>query len=159
AGRLAAHVTSLLAHLLEHVAIADGRAQERYTDTSEITLETEIGHDGGNDARASEAPVLLPAFGDDGEELISVDDTTAFVDDDHAVGVAVERNPDIRPHLAHLECERIGDRAAAFLVDIEPVGLNADGDDFGPKLPQRFRRYAIRRTVSAIDHDAQSFER
>ncbi len=55
-----------------------------------------------------EPAVGAPAFGDDGEDLVAVDDMALLVDDDHAVGVAVERDADVGAHLAHLAGERLG---------------------------------------------------
>ncbi len=38
----------------------------------------------------------------DRERLVAIDQMTAFVHNHHAVGIAVERNADIRTHFAHL---------------------------------------------------------
>ena len=69
---------------------------------AEIALEAEIGHHGRDDAGLREAAVGLPAFRDHRQQLVAVDDVAALVDDEHAVGVAVERDADIGAHLAHL---------------------------------------------------------
>ena len=44
------------------------------------------------------------------------------------------------------------------MIDVEAVRLDADGDDLGAKLPERFRRDLVGGAVSAVDHDAQSLE-
>ena len=69
---------------------------------AKMPLEPEIGHHGGDDAGLLQAAVFLPAFGDDGEQLVAVDDMAALVDDQHAVGVAIERDADIGARFAHL---------------------------------------------------------
>ena len=51
AGRLAADIVTVLAHVLEHVAVADRRAHERQLQRLQMPLEAEIGHHGGDDAR------------------------------------------------------------------------------------------------------------
>ena len=55
--------------------------------------------------------------------------------------------------------ERRGLGRAAFLVDVEAVGLDAEADDLGAELPQRFGRDLVGGAVGAIDHDAQAVER
>ena len=103
--------------------------------------------------------VGLEAFGDHGDQLVAVDDVALLVDDDHAVGVAVERDADIGAHLAHLAAERLRRGRAAVAIDVEAVGLDADRDDLGAELPQRLRRHLVGGAVGAVDHDAQAFER
>ena len=58
-----------------------------------------------------------------------------------------------------LRGERAGLGRAAFLVDVEAVGLDADLDDLGAELPQRVGRDLVGGAVGAVDHDAQAFER
>ena len=102
AGLLAAEIVAVLAHVLEHVAVADRGAHELQPEAAEIALEAEIGHDGGDDAGLRQAPVLAPGARDDGHELVAVDELPLLVDDEDAVGVAVERDADIGAELAHL---------------------------------------------------------
>ena len=79
-----------------------------------------------------------------------------LVDDDHAVGVAVERDADIGAQLLHLLAQGLGMRRAALVVDVEAVRLVVDGDDLGAQLPQRVGRHLVGGAVGAIDHDAQA---
>ncbi len=72
----------------------------------EVPLEPEIGHHRADDAGLLQAAVFLPARRDYGEQLIAVDHLAAFVGDHNAVGVAVERDANIGPHLPHLAAER-----------------------------------------------------
>ena len=83
----------------------------------------------------------------------------ALVDQDDAVGVAVERDADVGAHLAHLAAQRFRRGRAAFLVDVESIRLDADGDDVRAQFPQRFRHHLVGRAMRAIDHHAQAVER
>jgi hypothetical protein len=83
----------------------------------------------------------------------------ALVDDQHAVGVAIERNADISPYFADLFNQPLGRGGADFVVDVEAVRLDANGENFSAELPQRFGRRAITRAIGAIDHDAEAFQR
>ena len=47
---------------------------------------------------------------------------------------------------------------AAAVVDVEAVGLHAERDDVGAKLPQRLGRDMIGGAVGAIDDDLQPVE-
>jgi hypothetical protein len=51
---LAAHVVAMLAHVLDHIAVTDGRAHELQLHAVEITLEPEVRHHGGHDAAAAQ---------------------------------------------------------------------------------------------------------
>ncbi len=82
----------------------------------------------------------------------------ALVDDDHAIGVAIERDADVSAHLTHLAAECLRRGRAAFLVDVEAVRLDADGDHVGAQFPQRLRHHLVGRAMCAIDDDAQAFE-
>ncbi len=44
------------------------------------------------------------------------------------------------------------------MVDVAAVGLDADLDDLGAQLPQRFGRHLVAGAVGAIDDDAQAVE-
>ena len=106
-----------------------------------------------------EATVVAPAFGDHRHGLIAVDDVALLVDDDHAVGVAVERDADVGPHLAHLARQRLRRGRSDVLVDVIAAGLDADLDDFRAKLPQRLGRHLVGRAVGAVDDDPHALER
>ena len=133
--RLAADVEAALAHVFEHVAVADRSARQRQPDTREVALQPEIGHDGGDDPGLAQPAVAHPAFGHHRQQLVAVDQMAFFVDEDDAVAVAVERDADIRAHFAHLLAQRFGGDRSAFPVDVEAVGLDPDGDHLGAELP------------------------
>ena len=107
-------------------------------------------------ARAS---VRLPAFGDHGENLVAVDDMALLVDDDHAIGVAVERDADVGAHFPHFLGERFGSGRTDVEVDVNAVRFDADLDHLGAELPQGLRRRFVRGAVGAIDDDPEAVER
>ena len=126
----------------------------------EMPLQAEIGHDGRDHARAwPGAPSLCQLSAMTAMQLVAVDQMAALVGNHHAVGIAVERDPDVGAHLQHLADERLRRRRAAILVDVEAVGLDADRDHLGAELPQRGGNDPIGRAVGAIDDDAQAVER
>ena len=124
----------------------------------EKALQPEIRHHGGDDAGLGEPAVFLPALRDHRQQLVAVDQMAALIDQDDAIGVAVERDADIGAHLAHLAAQRFRRGGSAFLVDVESVGLDADRNDIGAQFPQRFRHHLVGGAVGAIDHHAQAVE-
>ncbi len=124
-----------------------------------MPLQAEVRHHRRDDAGLREASLVAPALRDDGHHLVAVDHMALFIDDDHPVGVAVERDPHIRPHFAHLARQRLGRGRPDLEIDVEPVRLDADLDHFGAELPQRLGRDFVGGAVGAIDDDAHSVER
>ncbi len=80
-------------------------------------------------------PSAMPTFGDDRHQLIAVDDMAPFIDDQHAVGVAVERDADVGAHLPHLSRERLRRGRADAAIDVEAVGFDADRKNLGAQFP------------------------
>src|SRR5512144_793786 len=133
----------MLPHMLDHITVADRRALKPKPEILEIALQPEIGHHRGDDAAAGKAPAPEPGFGNDRHELIAVDHLALLVDDDHAVGVAVERDADIGAHLIDLADEIAWRGRTAVLVDVEAVRIDAELDHFGAELPQSLRRHLV----------------
>ena len=124
-----------------------------------MALKPEVRHHRGDHARPGQSALVAPAFGDHRHHLIAVDQMALLVDEDHPVGVAVERDADVGPHLAHLARKRLGRGRADLEIDVEPVRLDADLDHLGPELPQRLGRDLVSRAIGAIDDHAQALER
>ena len=94
-------------------------------------------------------------MGDHGHELVAIDDIALFIDDDDPVGISIERNADISAGFLDLFGHRFRRRRANLVIDIVAIGLDADGDDLRPQLPQRERGNLVGRTIGAIEHHAQ----
>src|SRR5262249_33064919 len=157
--RLATDIVPVRAHVLEHIAIADRSTHQFNAQAAEMTLEAKVGHHGRYHAGALEPAVFLPAFRNDGEQLIAIDHMAAFVNDQHAIGVTIKRDTDIGAHLPHLAANRGQIGGTAILVDVETIGINANGNDVRAELPERAGRNFICRAICAIDHNAETFER
>ena len=124
----------------------------------EIALEADIRHHGADDAAAFELAARSPGARDQRQDLVAVDDAAALVAHHDAVGIAVERDAEIGARLLHLGDHRLGRGGADVLVDVETVGIDADGEDIGAQFPQRGRRDLVGGAIGAIDDDAQPFE-
>jgi len=123
-----------------------------------MSLEAEIGHDGSDKTAADEPSLAMPGRRDQGHELVAVDESALLIGNDHAVGVAIERDADIGARLDHLGAHRLRRRRAAFLVDVEAIRVVTDGDDLGAKLPESRRGNLVGAAIGSIDDDAQALE-
>ena len=56
----------------------------------------------------------------------------------------------------HLARRARRSRSSRLAVDVEAIGLDADGDHFGAQLPEGFGRHLVGGAVGAIDDDAQA---
>nr|BFF18950.1 hypothetical protein GCM10025730_24710 [Promicromonospora thailandica] len=82
-----------------------------------------------------------------------------MVDGEAPVGVAVERDAEVRlgRHDDGLELLRVG--GAALLVDVPAVGAGVHHHDVGARRAQRLGAHLAGRAVGAVQRDAQPFER
>ena len=96
--------------------------------------------------------------GADRHDPVAVLDLSLLVHHDHAVRVAVQRDPEVRPRVPHLRRHDLRIEGSALVVDVHPVGGNAEGDHLGAKLREHQRGDPVRRAVGAIHHNAQPFQ-
>ncbi len=89
------------------------------------------------------------------EDLVAVDQFALFVSHQHPIGIAVQRDAELRAVFDNLRAEILRHRGAAAAVDVEAVGRHADRDDRGAEFPQHGRCDAIGRAMRAIDDDLQ----
>ena len=148
----------LCAHLLEHVAVADLRAQQLQPRIAKLPLQAQVGHDGRHDRITLELAARLQPQSDQRHQLVAVDQLPLLVDNDQAVRVTVERQADIRAARDNrfLHQPRMG--RAAVVVDVETVGRDAERDHLGAELPQRVGRDMIGGAVCAIDDHLEAVE-
>ena len=159
AGLLAAEVQSVPHHGLDHVAIADGRAQEIATEIAQGDLETEVGHH-GRDHRALDEGVGAQQFaGRDREDLVAVHDRPLLVDEQAAVGVAVERDADVRAPFAHPRLQILGVERPAIAIDVLAVGLAGERRHARTEFLDHLGSDPVTGTVGRVHDDLHAVER
>ena len=154
-GLLAAEIAAERAHFFDDMAVPDLGAVQLDTVAGEKTLETEIGHDRGDQSTACEPSAPRQSGRDQRHQLVAVENDAALVGDDQSVGIAIERNPDIRAPRQNLAPHLFGRQRTAFAVYVEAVGRDAEREDFGAELPEYRRGDLVAGAVCAIDDDAQ----
>ena len=83
-------------HPLEDVLVADRRPDDLAAGRLDDRLEPAVREDRHDEAAARQRVAGQPVEGEDAEDLVAVDDPAVGVDRDEPVGVAIEREADIR---------------------------------------------------------------
>ena len=98
---------------------------------AELSLKPKVGHHGRDHGIALEVAAALQAERDQRHELIAVDHLPLLIDNDQAIGVAIEREADVRAVLATVS-EQLRVRRAAAVVDVRPLGETPSGMTSAP---------------------------
>ena len=91
--------------------------------------------------------------------MVAIDKFPGLVDDQHAVGIPVKRDTDVRPHFPDFLDEGSRRGRTDIAVDIEAIRLDPDRNDVGAQFPQGFGGDPISGAIGAIDDDSQTVER
>ena len=112
----------------------------------------------GNDAAAAQRAGAMPGAGDQGHDLVAVDDAPGLVHHADPVAVAVQRNADMGVVGNDRRGQGFGRRGAAVPVDVETVGRNGDRHDLGAEFEQHGRGNPVGSAVRAIDRNLEAVE-
>src|SRR5262249_8419172 len=93
---LSAQGCTSLQHLLEYVFVANVRAQHADAGVLECDFQSHVRHRSGDYSVALQLALGAHVAGCGKEHSVSVDNTTACVAEESAVGVAVERDSEIK---------------------------------------------------------------
>ena len=106
------------------------------------------------------APRCVEVERGDHHDLVAVDEVAALVDREHAVGVAVEREPE-RPRRARRlpRCSRSGCVEPQPSLMLRPSGRACSTSPSAPSAREHRRPDVARRAVRAVEHDAQPSRR
>ncbi len=105
-----------------------------------------------------EQALVAQGEGEDGEDLVAVDDVALVVDRQAAVGVAVEGEAGVGTVLDDGTLEGPQVRRSAAVVDVEAVGGRVDRDHLGAGVAQRERAGLVRRALRAVEDDLEPVE-
>ena len=118
-------------------------------------MEAEVRHRRDDDLVARQPPGDLQVARQQRDDLVAVDDGPVCVDGEHAVGVAVEREPEVEAARAHAARERVQMRRADAVVDVDAVGLGGGDLVLDAELREDERRDRGGGAVGAVDEHAQ----
>ena len=118
-------------HRLEHVTIPDLGADQFEAFAGQEPLEPEVRHHRRHHPAAAQLSARRQLRADQGHDLIAIDRLAVLIDHDQPVGIAIQRDPDIRAAGDHGFLDQCEVRRPAAVVDIDAVGIDPDRDHFG----------------------------
>ena len=157
-GLLAAKREPVRIHRLKDVAVTDLGLVDVNVVLTHRQDEAEVAHDRRDDGVGGQAMVLLQSQGEDGDDVVAVDDVAIVVDGQAAVGIAVEGQAHIGPDLDNLGLQLLRVSGTAALVDIEAVRLVVDRDDLRTLGLEGGRGGVVGGTVGGVEDDLQTLE-
>ncbi len=115
-----------LLHALEHVAVADIGDLHPHVPLPHGPVEAQVAHAGDHHRVTRQAALLHEPGGQQGEDLVAVDDGPRAIDRQDPVGVSVEGKSEVELPLHDKRGEGAGVGRAALGVDVDPVGAGED---------------------------------
>ena len=158
AGLLPAKESPLLAHGRHDMAIAYVGTDKRTAPLLHEHFKRHVAHDRGHKDVAWKLALLHEILSAQGHDLVAIQNGALFVHDDEAIGIAVQSKPNIGPRLADLRGHSLGVQGTAAVIDIQPVGLRTDFNDFGAQLLKGQRRDPIVGAIGAVNDHPQPFK-
>ena len=157
-GGLASELRTATLHLFPDITVADLRAHKGDAVLGEGRFEAPVGHDRAHDEHRVEAAVSREVPRRKRKDEIAVVRPPAFVDHDHAIAVAVEREPSVGLVLDDeaLQCLRCGRPGAG--VDVQTVGRVEEREHLRAGVSEHRRRDAIGRAIRTVESDAHALE-
>ena len=158
AGLLAADAVAAFQHFFQHMAVPHISADELDPLVFAEFMQSQVGHDGGDNGVSVQLASRAHIHGADGHDLIAVDHGAGLVDQQAAVGVSVVSDADIVSVVYHglLQGFQVGRTAA--LVDIDAVGHGVHDVGTGLEAGKQLRRRCGRRAVGTVHADPQPGE-
>ena len=121
-------------------------------------MEAVVGHHRHGHPVAAETPALAQVQRRERHQLVAVDDLAAAVDRQHAVAVAVEREPERVSARDHRAGEHVEVRGAAAGVDVAAVGRVGDHRHARAETPEDLRRNLVGGAVGAVEQHVHAAE-
>ena len=143
---------------LEHVAVAHRGLDHVDAPLAHGQAEPQVGHHGDDHGVARQHAPLVAVEGEDGDQVVAVDQLAPVIDHQHPVGVAVEGDAQVGAPLDHVGLQVAGVGGPAAVVDVDAVGRPVDHVDLDAQAAQDVGRHRGGRAVGAVDHRPQAGE-
>ena len=120
---LAADAVAVLQHVLQHISVAHAGLFDVDARLLRKFKEAHVAHDGDDSGIVGKFPLLLELGGEDGNQLVAVDQFAALVHRKAAVGVPVEGDTEVEAVFADIFSQHVDVGGAAVIVDVDAVWL------------------------------------
>ena len=156
AGLLTADTVVMAEHLLQHVAVAHGGADQVDPLVPAELMEAQVAHDGGHDGIADQLTPALQVRAADGHDLVAVDDSAGLVHQEAAVGVAVKGYAHVVSAPDHLLGEVLQMGGTAAVIDVDPIRVPVDEVRMGPETAKELRCRGGGGAIGAVHQDSET---
>ncbi len=145
-----AHIHPVSAHFFQHIAVTHFGTYQFQMLACQIAFQTKVGHHRGDNTAACQQTILAHRCRHQRHDLVAIDNLALFIDNNQPVGIAIQRNANMRACGNHglLQGRHMG--GTNPIVDILAVGRNADGGNLCPQLPDCSWCNLIGRPIGAI---------
>ena len=126
AALLAADAAAVFGHVLINILVTDGSLGVADALLVERLVQTEVGHDGGDDGVHQQLAALFHIAGVNVQDVVAGDDVALLIHAEAAVGVAVVGKADVKVVLHNELLQTLNVGGAGVQVDIQAVGLVVD---------------------------------
>jgi hypothetical protein len=93
--------------MLDHITVTDLRADKAKALPFEIAFQAKVRHHGRHNTWLRQPIIGPPAVGNHRHQLITLNDTATLIDQNDAISIAIERNPNIGAQLANLVAQSL----------------------------------------------------
>ena len=126
AALLAADAAAVFGHVLINILVTDGSLGVADALLVERLVQTEVGHDGGDDGVHQQLAALFHVAAVNVQDVVAGDDVALFIHTEAAVGVAVVGKADVEVVLHNELLQTLNVGGAGVQVDVQAVGLVVD---------------------------------
>ena len=158
-GRFSAQRVSPATHGFDYVAVAHASADECAAQPAQRDLQPQVAHLRGDDRPFGQAAGFDTVSGGDRQDGVPVGDRAGLVDQNGAVGVAVQADAELGAVFADQPLHVVRVQRPAVAVDVPAVRLDADRNHVRAQFGQDVGGDLVGRAVGAVDHDLDAFQR
>ena len=158
AALLAADAAAVLGHVLINILVTDGSLGVADALLVERLVQTEVGHDGGDDGVHQQLAALLHVAAVNVQDVVAGDDIALLIHAQAAVSVAVVGKADVEMILDHELLQTLDVGGTGIVVDVQAVRLVVDDIGVGTQCIEHRLRDVPAGTVGAIQADLDPLE-
>ncbi len=119
-------------------------------------VEAKVAHNGGNKGVLGESPLFHHVQRANGHYTVAVHICSVLIRHEDPVGIAVECHAHMRIVFLCLGAHVVHVHGTAILVDVDPVGLDVQGDYIGSEFGEYAGGNLVNCAVRAVDNDTHA---